>query len=107
MEILNVYAIVNSYQGHPVEQIKSSDQITEWKVLSVVDNVTTFPRGLTPILLPHNYTHVLPLRSVSLTNGNLSKSDVTKVIMKFTLRIKFYITLIKKPLGFNKKLIRI
>lgn len=88
MEILNVYCLcysTNSYQGHPVEQIKRNDQITEWKILSVVDNVTTFPRGLTPILLPHNYTHELPLRAVSLTNGNLGKSNTRKVIMKFTL----------------------
>lgn len=30
-------------------------------------NITAFPRGLTPLLIPNNYTHKLPLKTVELS----------------------------------------
>lgn len=68
---------------HPYEQIQLNDRIIEWKVPAVLVNVSAFPRGLTPILMPHNVRHKLPPKTSVDYNGTAhqSYSNTTKVII--------------------------
>lgn len=64
----NIHEIVIKTKGHPVQKSLSS-QIIKWEVPTVTANVTAFARGLTPLLIPNNYTHKLPLKTIDLADA--------------------------------------